>query len=119
MMNWAVGREYIDRTPFRRGTETLIRKLREDNQRTATNLRRRGSTAARGQRRRSSAPMIIAAFDTGMRHGEMLALRFADIDSNAGLITLRGETTKNRADSARADRDAATSCVLEWLRFDA
>jgi hypothetical protein len=33
MMNWAVGREYIDRTPFRRGTETLIRKLREDNQR--------------------------------------------------------------------------------------
>jgi hypothetical protein len=33
MMNWAVGREYIGRTPFRRGTETLIRKLREDNQR--------------------------------------------------------------------------------------
>jgi hypothetical protein len=24
MMNWAVGREYIDRTPFRRGSETLI-----------------------------------------------------------------------------------------------
>jgi hypothetical protein len=33
MLNWAVGREYIDRTPFRRGTETLIRKLREDNKR--------------------------------------------------------------------------------------
>jgi hypothetical protein len=33
MLNWAVGREYLDRTPFRRGTETLIRKLREDNQR--------------------------------------------------------------------------------------
>jgi hypothetical protein len=33
MFNWAVGREYLDRTPFRRGTETLIRKLREDNQR--------------------------------------------------------------------------------------
>ena len=29
MMNCAVGREYLDRTPFRRGTETLIRKLRE------------------------------------------------------------------------------------------
>ncbi|MEP6934881.1 MAG: hypothetical protein ABI988_13230 [Nitrospirota bacterium] len=27
MMNWAVGREYLERTPFRRGTETLIRKL--------------------------------------------------------------------------------------------
>ena len=33
MMNWAVGREYLDRTPFRRGTETLIPKQREDNQR--------------------------------------------------------------------------------------
>ena len=33
MMNWAVGREYLDRTPFRRGTETLIRKQHEDNQR--------------------------------------------------------------------------------------
>ena len=33
MMNWAVGREYLERTPFRRGTETLIRKQHEDNQR--------------------------------------------------------------------------------------
>jgi hypothetical protein len=36
MMNWSVGREYLDRTPFRRGSETLIRKQHEDNQ-----LRRR------------------------------------------------------------------------------
>jgi hypothetical protein len=33
MLNWAVDREYLDRAPFRRGTETLIRKLREDNRR--------------------------------------------------------------------------------------
>lgn len=25
MLNWAVGREYLDRTPFRRGTEVLVR----------------------------------------------------------------------------------------------
>ena len=31
MLNWAVAREYIDRTPFRRGSETLIRPLLEDN----------------------------------------------------------------------------------------
>ena len=29
----ADGREYLDRTPFRRGTETLIRKLREADHR--------------------------------------------------------------------------------------
>jgi hypothetical protein len=33
MLNWAIGREYLDKTPFRRGTETLVRKLREDNMR--------------------------------------------------------------------------------------
>lgn len=33
MLNWAVGREYLEKTPFRRGTETLIKKLREDNER--------------------------------------------------------------------------------------
>ena len=74
MMNWAVGHEYIDRTPFRRGTETLIRKLREDNQ------RRRRISEDEEARLVAVAPlfvrsMLIAALDMGMRQGEMLALR--------------------------------------------
>ena len=40
--------------------------------------------------------MIIAALDTGMRRGEMLALRFGDIDWTRRMITLRGVTTKSR-----------------------
>jgi hypothetical protein len=72
MMNWAVGREHIDRTPFRRGTETLVRKLREDNQR-----RRRISEDEEARLLAVAPPllrsMIIAALDTGMRQGEMLA----------------------------------------------
>jgi integrase len=39
--------------------------------------------------------MIIAALDTGMRRGEMLALRFGDIAWKR-MITLRGATTKSR-----------------------
>ena len=39
--------------------------------------------------------MIITALDTGMRRGEMLALRF-DIDWTRRMITLRGATTKSR-----------------------
>ena len=89
MMNWALGREYLERTPFRRGTETLIRKLREDNQR-----RRRLSELEEARLLAAAPPllrsMIVAALDTGMRRGEMLALRFADIDLERGLITLRG-----------------------------
>src|SRR4029077_6581449 len=33
MFNWAVGREYLDRTPFRRGNQALIKFEREDNRR--------------------------------------------------------------------------------------
>ena len=40
--------------------------------------------------------MIIAALDTGMRRGERLALRFADIDWKRRVVTLRGVTTKSR-----------------------
>jgi hypothetical protein len=70
----AVGREYIDRTPFRRGTETLVRKLLEDNQ------RRRRIAEDEEARLLTVAPpllrsMIIAALGTGMRRGEMPARR--------------------------------------------
>jgi integrase len=118
MMNWAVGREYIERTPFRRGTETLIRKLREDNQ------RRRRLTELEEARLLAAAPpllrsMIIAALDTGMRRGEMLALRFADIDFKRGLIVLRGATTKSGKTRLVPIATERLRAVLEWLQLDA
>ncbi len=118
MMNWAVGREYLDRTPFRRGTETLIRKLREDNR------RRRRLSEDEERRLLEVAPpflrsMIITAVDTGMRHGEMLALRFGDIDWRRQLIVLRGETTKSRKTRAVPISTARLRAVLEWLRLEA
>jgi len=94
ILNWAVAREYLDRSPFRRGSETLIRLFREDNQ------RRRRISEDEEQRLLDAAPpilraMIITALDTGMRRGEMLALRFGDIDWADQTITLRGPTTKS------------------------
>jgi integrase len=118
MLNWAVGREYLDRTPFRRGTETLIRKLREDNK------RRRRLTEEEEARLLDIAPtflpsMIITALDTGMRQGEMLALRFSDIDWKRQLIVLRGETTKSRTTRAGPIATARLQAVLSWLQLDA
>ena len=88
MLNWAVGREYLDRTPFRRGTEVLIRMELEDNKR-----RRRISESEEAALLAVASPhlrsMIIAALDTGMRRGEMLALRFGDIDWKRRMITLQ------------------------------
>jgi len=118
MMNWAVGREYLDRTPFRRGSETLIRKQHEDNQR-----RRRLAEDEEARLLSAAAPflrsMMVAALDTGMRRGEMLALRFADIDMTRLLITLRGVTTKSRKTRFVPIATERLRAVLNWLRIDA
>ena len=109
MMNWAVGREYLDRTPFRRGTEVLIRLEREDNKR-----RRRLSEEEESSLLAVASPslrsMIIAALDTGMRRGEMLSLRFGDIDWKRQLIILRGATTKEPSNPTGSYRHHAASC---------
>ena len=118
MMNWAVGREYLDRTPFRRGSETLIRKQHEDNQR-----RRRLTEDEEARLLSAAAPflrsMMVAALDTGMRRGEMLALRFADIDMTRLLITLRGATTKSRKTRFVPIATERLRTVLKWLQIDA
>src|SRR5262245_3846006 len=118
MLNWAVGREYLDKTPFRRGSETLIRKLRVDNQR-----RRRLSVNEEANLLAVSEPflrsMIITALDTGMRQGEMLAMQFGDIDFKRQLITLRAQTTKSRKRRTIPISTLRLKAVLEWLRLDA
>jgi integrase len=117
MLNWAVGREYLERTPFRRGTEVLIRLEREDNKR-----RRRVSDEEEAALLGAASPhlrsMIIAALDTGMRRGEMLALRLGDIDWNRRLIVLRGATTKSRRTRVVPIGTSRLLAVLEWQKLD-
>jgi integrase len=117
MFNWAVGREYLEKTPFRRGTLVLIRMELEDNKR-----RRRISedeeTALIAVAPLHLRAMIITALDTGMRRGEMLALRFSDIDWNRRLITLRGPTTKSKKTRQVPIGTERLLAVLEWLRID-
>lgn len=62
--------------------------------------------------------MIIAALDTGMRRGEMLALRFGDVDWKRRLIVLRGVTTKSRRTRVVPIGTCRLLAVLEWLRLD-
>jgi integrase len=63
--------------------------------------------------------MIIAALDTGMRRGEMLAPRVGDIDWQARRIVLRGATTKSRKTLVVPIGTTRFTAVLEWLRLDA
>lgn len=117
MLSWAVRREYIDRTPFKRGSETVVKKLRSDNKR-----RRRIDEAEETALLEAAPPhiqaMIITAIDTGMRQGEMLALRFGDVDLRDGLITLRGETTKSKKTRVVPIATERLGSVLRWLRRD-
>ena len=117
ILNWAVGREYIDRTPFRRGSETLIRPLLEDNKRS------RRIAEEEEQRLLDLAPpllraLIIVALDTGIRRGALLALRFGDIDWQRRLIVLRGPTTKSRRSRVVPIGTNRLLAVLQWLRLD-
>jgi integrase len=54
-----------------------------------------------------------------MRRGEMLALRFQDIDFDRGLITLGGETTKSKKTRLVPFSTTRLRGVLEWLQLDA
>ncbi len=108
MLNWAVGREYIERTPFKRGSETLIKKLREDNKR-----RRRIDDAEEAALLSAAPPhiqaMLVAAIDTGMRQGEMLALRFNDVDLERGLDHAPRRDDEEPEDPLGADFDRAAA----------
>ncbi len=48
----------------------------------------------------------------------MLALRFADVDLERGLITLRGETTKSRKTRVVPISTERLRDVIAWLRLD-
>lgn len=62
--------------------------------------------------------MIIAAADTGMGRGEMLAIRFGDIDWKRRRIRPRGATTKSRLTRVIPIGTARLLAVVQWLRLD-
>ena len=118
MFNWAIGREYLERSPFRRGTQTLIRQQHEDN--------RRHRRIDRDEERRLLEmapeylrPMIVTALDAGLRRGEMLALTWADVDARPGWLRLRGETTKSGKTRWVPVATSRLAGTLEFLRLDA
>jgi len=118
MFSWAVAREYIERSPFRRGNANLIPEEIEDNRR-----HRRLSPEEEKKLIESAvgymSSMIIAALDTGMRRGEMLALTFADVDARPGWLRLRGTTTKSGRSRWVPVSTTRLKGVLDFLRLDA
>ncbi len=118
VFNWAIGHDYLERTPFKRGTLSLIRLERENNRR-----QRRLSVGEEQRILAEGIPilraLVILALDTGMRQGEMLQVTLADVDWIHQRIRLRSETTKSKKERWVPIATERLREVLEWLRYDA
>jgi integrase len=97
MFNWAIRMELIDRTPFKRGTEPVV-KLRPEPPRA------RRLDADEGERLLSACgsalrPLVEAALETGCRRGELLSLQWHQVRwTPRAEIVLPAAKTKTRRD---------------------
>jgi integrase len=118
MLNWAVERDCLDQTPFRRGSQAVIKLERENNR------RYRRLTLDEERALLQVAPpllqaLIIAALDTGMRRGELLSLHFTDIDDERQVIHVRAEVAKSKKGRDIPIATTRLKGVLDRLRLDA
>lgn len=120
LLNWAVLAGYLDATPFKLGGVTAV-KL---NHAAETARDRRLGPDEEAALLQAANPhlrsVIVAMLETGCRPGEILNLRWQDVDLDAGLLALRGERTKTSRPRA-VPITARLRAVLEMRQaaFDA
>lgn len=114
ILNWAVRRDLLAQSPFRKGGLAAVRLGHEDNARD-----RRISSDEEDRLIACSAPqlraLIILAIDAGLRMSEMLELRVADVDLLRHELTLRGATTKSAKTRRVPIATARIEACLVWL----
>lgn len=95
MLNFARREGWLIHNPFERG-ESLISQADENRRDRILTDEEEGRLLAVcvDKNRAHIQPLIIGALDTGMRIGELLKLKWSDIDFHAGLIHVRKTTTK-------------------------
>jgi integrase len=113
MFRWAVKKGYIQRNP---AEDSDIIKRGKHAKRS-----RRLEPDEEGRLLAAAAPhlqrLIIGALETGARRGELLALRWADVNMQRREITLRAETTKTKTGRV-VPISARLAAVLEMAKTD-
>lgn len=107
ILSWGVKRKYLDERPDFELDKEDYSRWRRVNPEEEIRLLEHADPTLRA--------LLVLALDTGMRRGEMLALRVGDVDLAAGVIRLRGTTTK---DAETRDLPILTERlrgVLAWL----
>lgn len=61
-------------------------------------------------------PIIILALDTGMRHGELIKMRWRDIDFDREIITVQAFNTKTQTERSVGLTKRAAAALLELKR---
>jgi integrase len=116
MFNWAVRKGYLDRSPFKIGTEPAISLEREIPR------HKRFETADIEQRLLDAANshlrgVIIAMLDTACRPGEILSLQWTEVSLERRELTIRAEKEKTRRERV-IPISSRLLAVLEMRRHD-
>lgn len=105
LFNWALRVGYVEKTPFRRGTENVVRLEPE----AARSRRLDADTEEEGRLLKACKPHLRAvvecAIETGMRRGEILSLQWSQVEG----LTI-GD------DGATLTWDPRPAIVLPWMK---
>jgi integrase len=118
MLNWAVLRGDLDETPFRKGLQAAVKLERENNRRD-----RRLSPEEEVKLLEASGgvlrSLVVAALETGMRRGELLSLRFSDVDLERNVIHIRAANAKSKKGRDVPVATTRLRTLLKFLSIDA
>ncbi len=95
MFNWGIPKGYVERTPFKIGTEPAVQLDRETprNRRFESDDIEKKLRDAAGPHLRA---VIIALLETACRPGEILSLQWKDVSLERNEIIVRAEKAKTR-----------------------
>ena len=111
---WAVRLEHVEATPFKRGTETVVKLMPESK-------RSRRLEPGEGDKLLAACaptlrPIVEAALETGCRRGELLSLQWKQVRLDTrGEIFLPGQKTKTKKDR-RIPISTRLRSILEMRR---
>jgi integrase len=118
VFTYAVQKEWLIRNPFSKG-EGLISLAHEVARERvlSTEEQRKILQACQTKHRRHVYPIVLIALDSGCRRGELLNLRWRDVDSEKGAITVVAQNAKTNRKRV-IDLESITIAELRKLAKD-
>lgn len=115
VFTYAVQKEWLTRNPFSKGAPIISLALEVPRERVlSTDEQRAVLQACRNKDRRHLYPLILTALDSGCRRGELLKLKWGDVDLDKGALTvvsMNAKTNRRRV----IDLEPVTAAELRKL----